>query len=467
MPQDRNSRSRSRKIGNEERLVALGEAIDRRGGVTRTAKKKPAARRRKKRGGRRQTVLRVGLAAAVVGIGFAGGSYLYAQWRFSKVTNVKCGEACLPTLPGQPFNILSIGSDSRVGLTGAMAAQTGAGGVSGQRSDVIKIIHVDPSVPSISVISIPRDTLVTLQPAIAQYFQSKYQRINVNLVQGASMTAGPQMLAKTITANFGIPINHIVEVSFGGLANSVIALGGVYMSFPHTSADTYSGLRINTTGCQHLTGMQALSVARSRHFYYSPHNYQWTRANNLLVAQRGVTPAGWVYDGTSDYGRIKRQDAFLRAMMLVATKEYNPFTINDVLSKLPAGVQLDSSFSLNTLIGLAVKFHSYDPNSMQTYTLPVVSPGPNPYGSVLTVDQYAAQQLFVKIFGATLVTETTPAPNSKLQSILPPHIPVPSTTSTSTTVAKHKKHTTTTTTTPPYNPYFFNPVPCTPGAKKK
>ena len=200
-------------------------------------------------------------------------------------------------------------------------------------------------------------------------------------------------------------------------------------------------------------------------FYPSYSLLQWTRSDNQLVAQRGITPSGWVYDGTSDYGRIKRQDAFLRAMMLVAKKEYNPFTINDVLSKLPTGVQLDSSFSLNTLIGLAVKFHSYDPASMQTYTLPTVSPGPNPYGSVLTVDQYAAQQLFVKIFGNTLVTETMPAPNSKLQSVLPPFISVPTTTTSTTTAQKHKHHSTTTTTAAAYNPYFFNPVPCTPGAK--
>ena len=465
MAPDRSSRSRSRSVGNEERLVALGDAIDRRSVVARKTKPSVSARRSgpKKRRSRNQRLIRIALVMAVIGVGFVGGGYFYAQYRFSKVTNVKCGEACLPTLPGQPFNILSIGSDSRAGLTGAMAAQTGAGGVSGQRSDVIKIIHVDPSVPSISVISIPRDTLVSLQPSIASYFGSKYQRINVNLVSGASMTAGPQVLAKTITANFGIPINHIVEVSFGGLANSVIALGGVYMRFPYTSADTYSGLRINTPGCQHLTGMQGLAVARSRHFYYSPHNLTWTRADNVMVIH-GRTPPGWIYDGTSDYGRIKRQDAFLRAMMLVAKKQYNPFTINKVVSQLPTGVQLDSSFSLNTLIGLAVKFHSYDPSQMQTYTLPVVSPGANPYGSVLVVDQLAAQQLFVKIFGSSLVTETTPAPNSKLQSVQPPYVPVPSTTSTTTTL--HKHHGTTTTTTPPYNPYYFNPVPCVPGASK-
>jgi hypothetical protein len=47
-----------------------------------------------------------------------------------------------PTL-GQPFNVLAIGSDSRAGLPANLAKDKGAQSVSGERSDVVKIIHVD------------------------------------------------------------------------------------------------------------------------------------------------------------------------------------------------------------------------------------------------------------------------------------------------------------------------------------
>ena len=67
---------------------------------------------------------------------------------------------------------------------------------------------------------------------------------------------------KTITDNFGIPINHVVQVDFSGFQDAVNALGGIYLDFPYPAKDTYSGLDITTAGCQLLNGAQALAVAR-------------------------------------------------------------------------------------------------------------------------------------------------------------------------------------------------------------
>ena len=166
-----------------------------------------------------------------------GGSYLYANWRFDKITKIKvAGE--VPPISGQPFNILLIGSDSRAGLTGLLARQTGATSdlVDGQRSDSVKIVHVDPGAGTINMISIPRDTVVTL--LANQTLYGKFNRINVNFGNG------PSLLAQTITANFGIRINQTVVVSFAGLINAADAVGGVYLDFRYPSWDPYSGLRI-------------------------------------------------------------------------------------------------------------------------------------------------------------------------------------------------------------------------------
>ena len=118
-----------------------------------------------------------------------------------------CGtvhKVCDPEVPGKPFNVLAIGSDSRAGLTGRLAEVTGAGSVGGQRSDVVKIFHVDPAAGTISVLSIPRDTVVTL--LANQVLFGNYNRINVNYQNG------PTLLVQTIEANFGIPINHVIQV---------------------------------------------------------------------------------------------------------------------------------------------------------------------------------------------------------------------------------------------------------------
>jgi len=196
---------------------------------------------------------------------------------------------------------------------------------------------------------------------------------------------GPSLLAQTITANLGIPIQHVVVVSFAGLMNSVDAIGGIYLDFRYPAKDEYSGLNIKTTGCQLVTRFQALAVARSRH-------YEWY--------QNGV----WNFDGTSDFGRIIRQDAFMRAMINRVRGLYNPLTINAFLSKVPQGITLDDNFTLNDLIEIAVKFHGMNPNAMLTYTLPTIAGTNASVGDVLYVDQPAAQQMLVDLYGNTLLT---------------------------------------------------------------
>ena len=443
-PQNRSHASRREKkraLANEHRLVALGEAVDRKSGVT---PRKPRVRRPRRTG---RNVIIGGIVVIALLVGVVGGGYLYAQWRFSQIKKITvAGE--LPQLSGKPFNILEIGSDSRAGLSGAVAAQTGAstGQAAGQRSDVVKIMHVDPALDTISVLSIPRDTMTTLLANQSLY--GKFNRINVNF------GSGPSLLAQTITANFGIPITHTIVVSFGGLINAAVALGGVYLDFPYPAKDAFSGLKITHAGCQLVDGFQALAVARSRH-------YEWF--------QNGI----WNYDVTSDFGRIDRQNVFMRAMIERAKHLYNPLTINSFLSKIPEGINLDSNFTLTDLIELAVKFHSFNPANMAVYTLPTVS-GVNPtLGDVLYVNQPAAQQMLVNIFGSELITPTNPPPNTALQTPLPPVVtttttaPATSTTqkSTSTTgkssTAPISTPTTTTTVAVPGQQYF-DPVPCAP-----
>ena len=85
----RTSGSRNRRIGNQDRLVALGDAIDRRSGVTRNAPR--GARRRTTRGSRltgRRKITIVLLAVAVIGAGFAGTSYWLARSQFEKINNL-------------------------------------------------------------------------------------------------------------------------------------------------------------------------------------------------------------------------------------------------------------------------------------------------------------------------------------------------------------------------------------------
>jgi LCP family protein required for cell wall assembly len=449
--QSKKSEAAKRALANEHRLVALGEAVDRQSGIEPRRPKLPRGRHR-----RRNIIISAVVVAGLL-VALLGGGYLYAQWRFDQIPKIKVSSE-LPVLSGKPFNILEIGSDSRAGLSAKIAAETGASTVQGQRSDVVKIMHVDPAAGTISVLSIPRDTMTTLLANQSLY--GNFNRINVNLGNG------PSLLARTITANFGIPINHVIVVSFGGLINAADAIGGVYLHFPYPSHDPGSGLVIRHPGCQLVTGFQALAVARSRHFYYNVKGINtWPKdaSLNALADSTAIDDEvyndGWMYDGSSDYGRIDRQNTFMRAMINRVKGIYNPLTINSFLSKIPQGIALDSNFTLGDLVALAVKFHGINPAAMLTYTMPTTSGVDPAVGDVLFVEQPQAQQLLVNIFGSQLLKPTNPPPNTLLQTPMPPVVTAAKVVPVAKTGAK--KHVTTTT-NPSQAVPNFDPVPCSP-----
>ena len=60
------------------------------------------------------------------------------------------------------MNVLLVGSDSRDRLEGQDALQAGKGAVSGQRSDTIMVLHIDPAQEQAAILSIPRDLYVPI-----------------------------------------------------------------------------------------------------------------------------------------------------------------------------------------------------------------------------------------------------------------------------------------------------------------
>ena len=82
----------------------------------------------------------------------------------------------------------------------------------------------------------------------------------------AAFNAGPQRVIETIEHDFDIPISHYLEVDFAGFRKIVNAIGTIPIYFPHPARDRKTGLDINTAGCQHLNGDQALAYVRSRYY---------------------------------------------------------------------------------------------------------------------------------------------------------------------------------------------------------
>lgn len=249
--------------------------------------------------------------------------------------------------PGEPTNFLIVGSDSRSDLQDQREA---FGDVGGQRSDTIMVAHVDPIRRHAVVVSFPRDLVVDI-PGHGT------QKINGAFNQDAG--GGPDLLVQTITENFGIEINHYIEVDFAGFPRVVDAIGRVDIYFPAPARDTYTGLFVGE-GCQPLDGKTALQYVRSRHYQY----FDWEEER-------------YREDPSSDFGRIRRQQYFIRSLMDQALQRTSRqfWKARTLFDRTADMVAFDAGIDKEDLLKLIDSFINSDPAAIEMLTVPVRSNG--------------------------------------------------------------------------------------------
>src|SRR5205807_3084328 len=199
-------------------------------------------------------VLMVVILLLIVSDLAVAGAYFYVRGKLEKIPRIAVS-GLEPADAGDPQNILVVGSDSRANESADAAQHFGtATDVSGQRSDTIVLVHIDPRTSQAALLSIPRDTFVPIAGT------GTSNRIN------AAFDTSPSELVATITQNFGITINHYVQEDFGGLQGLTDAVGGVCMNFPYpvrdsspTGRGSETGLNIATPGPHVLDGADALA----------------------------------------------------------------------------------------------------------------------------------------------------------------------------------------------------------------
>jgi LCP family protein required for cell wall assembly len=388
-------------VPNESGLAALGAQIEqkRRGD-------RPLRRSGKTRWSRRRKVVTVLSSVVVLALVIVGAGYGYLIYQFRQIKTAKCA-SCVVVADGAPFNVLVIGSDTRQGETAAEAKQFGnqttAGG---QRSDTIKIIHVNPKTGTASTLSIPRDTLVTLSGVPSSSGVSSPNKINAAFASGPNdpnpSGTGANGLVKTIENTLGIPISHWIVINFFGLMDMVNALHGINMDLPYPVRDygdcnangvdeNCTGLNIAATGCQTLLGTQALALSRSRHFEY-------------------FKDGEWISDLSSDIGRIERQNLIIEAVIDKAKSTYNPLSVASFISSLARDVTLDNKLGPSTLISLAERYHALSGSSLNSFTLPTTPGVYAPYGNedVEIVQEPGASQTIAAFLGGAPESATTP-----------------------------------------------------------
>ena len=147
-------------------------------------------------------------------------------------------------------NILVVGSDSRADLTAEERNELTTGGDAGaERTDTILLLSTRGT--DVAILSFPRDLWV-------ERCGQAPQRINTAVQLG-----GLGCLAETITTLSGIPVHHVVQVSFSGFRDVVDAVGGVEVCLEQAINDKDAGIDL-PAGCQLLAGADALGYVRVR-----------------------------------------------------------------------------------------------------------------------------------------------------------------------------------------------------------
>ncbi|QEC47738.1 LytR family transcriptional regulator [Baekduia soli] len=220
---------------------------------------------------------------------------------------------------GGPQTILILGSDRRFV---DIAAKTPV------RSDTIILLRLDPSKGVTAVMSLPRDLKVSIPGH------------GTDKINAAYAIGGAPLTVKTVRKLLNIPINHVVNVNFGGFRRAVDRLGCVYTDVdrryfndnnpPFGGGGDYATIDIKA-GYQQLCGQDALDYVRYRHF--DTDLVRAARQQQFLSDAKDQVGVGKVFSDRKAllriFGRYTQTDinsnqAILRLLKLAIESAQNP-----------------------------------------------------------------------------------------------------------------------------------------------
>ena len=294
-----------------------------------------------------------------VGLLVGGGALVYANQRLDnrKVVTIKpsgkpdSGPVSADQLDNIPEGDLSTKNflitgrdnnacvDNKSQFAGAVGERTGYAGL----TDTIMLIRVNPRDNQAAVLSFPRDLWVKIAKSDSK-----------NRINTAYRPNEPQRLIDTIMSNFGIGVDHYISVDFCAFKTIVNAVGGVRIPFAYPARDLMTNFRVKSAGCAKLRGDEALAYVRSRHYAYFD-----TKKNK------------WVGDPSGDWGRIARQQDFLRRVLRAALDKgvTNPAVANELLGAALKDVITDDNLSALKLLQLARAMRNVSEKDVRTYTV--------------------------------------------------------------------------------------------------
>jgi LCP family protein required for cell wall assembly len=248
---------------------------------------------------RRRRVLRwsATVLAAVI-LGTAGAGYLYYQHLNDNIKrdDLNIGDekdraaTSKPNAAGQtPLNILVIGSDGRNSKENQELGGARDTFNTPPRADVQMLVHVSADRTNMSVVSMPRDTLLQLPKCTDPQTQHVYPATtSLGMTNDSLGRGGPGCTVATWEKLTDIHIDHFIMVDFAGVVSMADAIGGVPVCvdkniYSHTSSGHGSGLKLKA-GTTYVKGTQALQWLRTRYGFEDGSDIARTKAQHQYMS---------------------------------------------------------------------------------------------------------------------------------------------------------------------------------------
>lgn len=214
-------------------------------------------------------------------------------------------------------NIALFGVDARDGELGR-----------GTRSDSIIIASINQDTQEIKLISVFRDTFLNLS-------NDSYNKCNAAYAQG-----GPEQAISMLNTNLDLDITDYVTIGFGGLIDSVNALGGIEME-------------VTDAEISHLNNYQ-LTMSEELGLDYTPIEHS---GKQLLNGMQATAYCRIRYTKGDDFRRAERQRDVLMAMMEKAKKSSVSSLKEMVTAILP---EVETSLGVNEIISVLGSLAGYN-----------------------------------------------------------------------------------------------------------
>jgi LCP family protein required for cell wall assembly len=270
--------------GADGRRRAPADGGHRKGGSKRHGKK-----------GKRRVLRWVASVLSLVIIGGAVAGYLYIEHLNAnlKKADLTLGDKKMAdhkaNAAGQtPLNILLIGSDARDSKENQKlgGAKDTFGGP--PLADVQMLLHLSADRSNMSVVSMPRDTLLKIPKCTDPKTGHVYPATTgVAMTNGTLGRGGPGCTVAAWYELTGITIDHFMMIDFSGVVSMADAIGGVPVCvkgnvYSHTRDGKGSGLKLEE-GTTKVKGKQALQWLRTRYGFEDGTDLGRTHAQHMYM----------------------------------------------------------------------------------------------------------------------------------------------------------------------------------------